>query len=147
MKDDAKQGDAGLDVIRKVSLFEGLDKRTLARILQQTNIYRFATGDSVIDEDASGRFGRLYMVVSGTAEVRVHDSAVASFGPGDHFGEMSVLDGSPRSASIVATSDLETLGLSAWNMRSLLREEPDIALHVIETLVARLRALNESIDH
>jgi CRP-like cAMP-binding protein len=55
---------------------------------------------------------------------------------------MSVLDGSPRSATVVATSDLDTFGLSAWNMRSILREEPDVALHVIETLARRLRAKN-----
>jgi CRP-like cAMP-binding protein len=45
----------------------------------------------------------------------------------------------------VATSELETLGLSAWNMRTLLREEPDIALHVIETLARRLRAVNQAV--
>jgi CRP-like cAMP-binding protein len=126
-------------------LFSGLDDRTLNRIAQQTKPYRFAAGESVIDEDASGRFGRLYTVVSGTAEVRVRDATVARFGPGDYFGEMSVLDGSPRSAAVVATTDLETLGLSAWNMRTILSEEPEIAMHIIETLVARLRAQNEAI--
>ena len=59
---------------------------------------------------------------------------------------MSVLDGSPRSAGIVATSDMETFGLSAWNMRALLREEPGIAMHIIETLVARLRSMDESLS-
>jgi CRP-like cAMP-binding protein len=127
-----------------VSLFSGLDDRTLSRIAQQTKPYQFRAGESVIDEDASGRFGRLYTVVSGTAEARVRDEPLATFGPGDYFGEMSVLDGSPRSAAVVATSDLETLGLSAWNMRTILREEPDIAMHIIETLVARLRAQNEA---
>jgi CRP/FNR family transcriptional regulator len=127
-----------------VNLFSGLDDRTLSRIAQQTKPYRFGAGESVIDEDASGRFGRLYTVVSGTAEARVHDETVATFGPGDYFGEMSVLDGSPRSAAVVATSDLETLGLSAWNMRTIIREEPDIAMHIIDTLVARIRAQNEA---
>jgi CRP/FNR family transcriptional regulator len=127
-----------------VNLFSGLDDRTLSRIAQQTKSYRFGAGESVIDEDASGRFGRLYTVVSGTAEARVHDETVATFGPGDYFGEMSVLDGSPRSAAVVATSDLETLGLSAWNMRTIIREEPDIAMHIIDTLVARIRAQNEA---
>lgn len=140
-----KKQDQAIDSLRNVSLFAGLDDRTLGRILQQTKPYRFGAGDSVIDEDASGRFGRLYVVVGGTAEARVQERSVASFGPGDYFGEMSVLDGSPRSATIVATSELETLGLSAWNMRTLLREEPDIALHVIETLARRLRAVNQAV--
>jgi CRP/FNR family cyclic AMP-dependent transcriptional regulator len=136
--------DPTMTALRAVSLFSGLDDRTLSRIAQQTKPYRFVAGEAVIDEDASGRFGRLYTVVSGSAEARVRDESVATFGPGDYFGEMSVLDGSPRSAAVVATSDLETLGLSAWNMRTILREEPDIAMHIIETLVARIRAQNEA---
>lgn len=140
-----KHNDSAVTALRGVGLFAGLDDKTLARIAQQTKPYHFNAGESVIDADASGRFGRLYTVVSGTAEAQINDEAVARFGPGDHFGEMSVLDGSPRSAAIVATSDLDTLGLSAWNMRTLLREEPDISMHIIETLVARLRKVNEAL--
>ena len=138
--------DSAVAALRGVSLFSGLDDRTLNRIAQQTKPYRFRAGEAVIDEDASGRFGRLYTVVSGTAEARVHDEPVATFGPGDYFGEMSVLDGNPRSAAVVATSELETLGLSAWNMRTILGEEPEIAMHIIDTLVARLRAQNEALS-
>jgi CRP-like cAMP-binding protein len=140
-----KHEDSAVTALRGVSLFAGLDDKTLARIAQQTKPYHFKAGESVIDADASGRFGRLYTVVSGSAEAQINDEPVATFGPGDHFGEMSVLDGSPRSAAIVATSDLDTLGLSAWNMRTLLREEPDISMHIIETLVARLRKVNEAL--
>lgn len=140
-----KHDDGAVTALRGVSLFAGLDDKTLGRIAQQTKPYRFSAGAAVIDEDSSGRFGRLYVVVSGSAEARINDGTVATFGPGDHFGEMSVLDGNPRSAAVVATGELETLGLSAWNMRTLLREEPDIAMHVIETLVARLRNVNEAL--
>jgi CRP/FNR family cyclic AMP-dependent transcriptional regulator len=133
--------------LKKISLFRTLDESSLASIAGQMKTYRFSAGSSVIDEEASGKFGRLYSVVSGTAEARVHGEPVATFGPGDSFGEMSVLDGQPRSAAVVATSDLETLGLSSWNMRALLREEPEIAMSVIFELVARLRAAGqETID-
>lgn len=142
-----KHDDGIIAGLRNVSLFAGLDDAALGRIAEQTRGHRFEAGTSVIDEDSSGRFGRLYVVLDGSAEARVHDERVATFGPGDYFGEMSVLDGSRRSASVVATSDLETLGLSAWNMRALLREEPDIAVHIIQTLATRLRMLNESLDH
>jgi CRP-like cAMP-binding protein len=139
-----KSDDEITGALGKVSLFAGLDEKALRSIAEQTKPFSFGAGDAVIDADASGRFGRLYIVVSGTADAIVGDAVVATFGPGDYFGEMSVLDGSPRSASVVATSDLETYGLAAWNMRSLLREEPEIALHVIQTLAGRLRAQNES---
>lgn len=132
------------ELLRGVKLFAGLDDETLKRISSQFKTYRFPAGSSVIAEDSSGRFGRMYVVVSGTATARVQNGVVATYGPGESFGEMSALDGQPRSAGVVADTDLETLGLSAWNMRSLLREEPDIALHVIEVLAKRLRAANEA---
>lgn len=133
--------------LKNISLFRALDESSLASIAQQMKTYRFSAGSSVIDEEASGKFGRLYSVVSGTAEARVQGETVATFGPGDSFGEMSVLDGQPRSAAVVATTDLETLGLSSWNMRALLREEPEIAMSVITELVGRLRSADqESID-
>jgi CRP/FNR family transcriptional regulator, cyclic AMP receptor protein len=137
-----KQNDHAKEALRRVSLFADLDERALGRVAAQSTHHRFGVGDSVIDADSSGRFGRLYTVTSGTAEARVNDAIVATFGPGDYFGEMSVLDGSPRSASVIATSELETFGLSSWNLRSLLREEPDVALHIIDTLAQRLRAKN-----
>lgn len=135
-----------VEALKKISLFRALDEGSLASIAQQTRTYRFSPGASVIDEDASGKFGRLYSIISGTAEARVHGETVATFGPGDSFGEMSVLDGQPRSAAVVATSELETLGLSSWNMRALLREEPEIAMSVITELVGRLRAADEELD-
>jgi len=133
-----------IQALRGVKLFQGLDEDALGRIASQFKEYRFPAGGDVIAEDSSGRFGRLYVIVSGTATAKVHDDAVATYGPGDSFGEMSALDGQPRSAGVVADTDLLALGLSAWNMRALLREQPDIALHVIETLTARLRTANES---
>ena len=139
-----KNDDTVIDALREVSLFAGLDDRTLGRIAQQTKRYEFAAGSSVIDADASGRFGRLYIVVSGEAAAAIGDEEVASYGPGGYFGELSVLDGSPRAATVTATTDLDTVGLSAWNLKALLREEPDIAIHVIESLTAMLRAANDA---
>ena len=141
-----KHDDGSVTALRGVSLFAGLDDKALRRISEQAKPYSFQAGTSVIDADSSGRFGRLYTVVSGTAEARINDEPVATFGPGSYFGEMSVLDGRPRSATIVATSALETYGLSTWNMRALLREEPEIAIHIIETLVARLRDQTQKVD-
>jgi len=140
-----KHDDTITDALRNVRLFKGLDTAALRRIAAQTSPHSFPSGATVIDADTSGRFGRLYVIASGTAQALINDEAVATFGPNDYFGEMSVLDGSPRSATVVATSDLETYGLTSWNMRALLREEPDIALHVIETLAERLRTKNAAL--
>jgi CRP/FNR family cyclic AMP-dependent transcriptional regulator len=140
-----KQQDTIAEALSNVRLFKGLDNAALRRIAAQTSPQSFSTGAAVIDAAASGRFGRLYVIINGTAEAKINGEVVATFGPNDYFGEMSVLDGSPRSASVVATSDLETYGLTSWNMRALLLEEPDIALHIIETLAERLRAQNSAL--
>jgi CRP-like cAMP-binding protein len=82
----------------------------------------------------------MYLVLEGTALASIGGAELATYGPGDYFGEMSVLDGSPRSATVTAASALRTMGLTSWSMRALIKEHPEIAQHVIEVLVARLRA-------
>jgi CRP/FNR family transcriptional regulator, cyclic AMP receptor protein len=119
-----KVDDEVVAALRRISLFHALDGSTLASIAQQITVFHFPAGSSVIDADSSGRFRRLYSVVNGTAEARVDGEVVATLGPGDSFGEMSVLDGRPRSAAVVATTDLRTLGLSSWNMRHCCGKNP-----------------------
>ena len=121
-------------------LFAGLPDKSLTSIAAQMNSYDFAPGEIVIEQDDSGRFGRLYLILEGTADATINDQRVAAYGPHDYFGEMSVLDGSPRSATITASTNLRTVGLSSWNMRALVKENPEIGLNLIDVLVARLRA-------
>jgi len=132
-----------IEVLKGVHLFEGVSDKTLGVIASQMKKFDFPAGTSVIEEDMTAKFGRMYVILSGTADAIVHDETIASLRPGDHFGEMSMLDGGPRSATVFATSDLSTMGMSSWNMRSVLKEHPDLALHVIQVLAARLRTANE----
>ena len=132
-----------IDVLKGVHLFEGLPDETLGAIASQMKRFDFPAGASVFEEDTKGKFGRMYVILSGTADAVVHDETIASLRPGDHFGEMCMLDGGPRSATVVATGDLSTMGMSSWTMRSMLKEYPDLAVHVIEVLATRLRAANE----
>jgi CRP/FNR family transcriptional regulator, cyclic AMP receptor protein len=135
-----KPGQELAESLRRVSLFGGLSDKSLAGVAAEMNTYTFAEGDVVFEQDDSGRFGRLYVVIEGEASGSVNGVELAKYGPGDYFGEMSVLDGSPRSATVTATAPLRTVGLTSWGMRSLIKEHPEIAQHVIEVLVARLRA-------
>jgi CRP/FNR family cyclic AMP-dependent transcriptional regulator len=139
---DVKQ-DAIAESLRKVQLFAGLSDKSIATIASQANPHRFVAGEVVFEEDDSGRFGRLYVVLDGTAEVSIGGRTVATYGPGDYFGEMSVLDGKPRSATVTALSDLNTVGLSSWNMRAILNEHPEIGIELIAALVERLRVTDE----
>lgn len=131
-----------VSVIGGLDLFAGLPKKSLKQIAQQMTERRVPAGETVMAEDTGGSFGRMYVVLDGTATAEVDGAPVAKYGPGDHFGEMSLLDGSPRSATVVATSDLTLAGLASWNLRVVLTEEPAVAIHLIEVLARRLRAAN-----
>ena len=130
--------------LRNLELFAGVSDRHLKRIARQMREFTFAEGDKVVaDDDQPSRGGRMFVILDGTAEVRRNDELIATLGPGEHFGEMALLDGGPRSAAVVATSSLRTATLASWNFNPILTEEPEIALAIIKSLVARLRAANE----
>jgi CRP/FNR family cyclic AMP-dependent transcriptional regulator len=77
--------------------------------------------------------------IEGTAEVSIGARRRASLGPGDFFGEVALLDGGPRSATVTATSDVRLLGITEWVFRGLLHEYPTIAIKTLQVLAGRLR--------
>lgn len=128
--------------LRTVALFAQLDDKRRIAIARQMRKYRFEPGDTVVvaEHERPVRAGRMFVILEGFAEVRRDGTVLATLGPDEHFGEMAVLDGGPRSADVIATSRLEVAALAAWNFAALVHEEPEIALAVIRTLAARLRA-------
>ena len=64
---------------------------------------------------------------------------VRTLGPGDHFGEIALLDDGPRSATVTASTDLRCRGMAAWEFRPFVQEHPEVAWTMLETLAARLR--------
>jgi CRP-like cAMP-binding protein len=62
-------------------------------------------------------------------------------GPGQFFGEIALLDGGPRTASVTAATDVRLLGLTEWTFRGLLAEHPSIALKTLESIAGRLRSV------
>ena len=129
-------------VLGGIELFVGLPEKALRRIARQVKEMRFAAGSVILEEDSEGGLGRMYVVLEGSARAEVDGAPVSEYGPGDHFGEMSLLDGGPRSATVTAISDVSLAGLASWNLRPILMEEPSIAIHLIEVLAKRLRAAN-----
>jgi CRP-like cAMP-binding protein len=97
----------------------------------------FAAGDTVTTEGEGGV--GFFVVEDGNATVSVRGSTVGTLGPGDHFGEIALIDKGPRSATIVADSDLRCRGMTAWEFRPLIQEHSEMAWPLLEALVARLR--------
>ena len=86
----------------------------------------------------------LFVIADGTAEVTIGGSKKASLGPGDFFGEIALLDGGPRTATVTATSDVKLLGLTEWVFRGLMQEHPTIAVKTLQAMAGRLRNATKS---
>jgi CRP-like cAMP-binding protein len=95
-------------------------------------------GKAITDEGVSGV--GFHLILEGTANVRVGDHSRPPLGPGDYFGEISMIDGKPRSASISAATDMVTAALTHWMAKPLLTEEPDVTLALLQHTCALLRA-------
>ncbi len=108
--------------------------RKIRRLLAEASV---AEGEWLVGEGEMGSY--LFVIVSGSAEVRRKGRTVAELGAGDHFGELSLLDRKPRSASVVCTTDVEILLLSRRDFERLLDSVPAIARKVMRSMAARLR--------
>jgi CRP-like cAMP-binding protein len=113
-----------LDALRSVPLFAGLSRRQLDRILRSTHGVGFEPGTPIITEDDRGK--GFFIMTRGTASVEVNGRTVATLGPGSYFGEMAVLDGGPRTATITASTPAFALELPAASLSRMLQREPDI---------------------
>jgi CRP-like cAMP-binding protein len=132
-----------LEMLRSVPLFQGLSKRELKTILNSAKQVEHAAGHTIVEEGARGV--GFHLILEGEASVLRKARKLARLGPGDFFGEMSLLDGGPRSATVKAETNTKTLALSSWDFHPLIEKNPSIALRLLEVLSGRLRAAQESI--
>ena len=141
--------DTGLDpvaLLGRVPAFETLGPADLQQVAAVAVPRAFAAGEEVFREGDDS--DTCYVVRSGRARaIREHADgrqiALATFGPGDIFGELAMFDDERRSATVEAAEDLEVIGILGSDMRRLLRVHPDIAVKLLVALGRRLRAANE----
>ena len=131
-----------VELLAQVELFEDLSKAELRRIAAIAKPVDFAPGQSLTEEGT--QCGRFYVIASGAARVRVRGRSRDVLGPADSCGEISLVDGGPRMATIVAETPLRTVSIAEFNFRSLLKNEPGIAYKVAVVLCRRLRAAERS---
>jgi CRP-like cAMP-binding protein len=127
-----------LDLLSRVELFDGLSKADLNRIHGSTKQLSFGDGEDIIRKGGHG--GRLYLILDGEAEVDIEGKRNRKLRRGDYFGEMSLIDGEPRSATVTATTPVETVTLASFAFRPLISKHPSIALKMLENLSRQLRA-------
>ena len=123
--------------LQKVPLFKDLSSRDLKQLAGAMNERTYAAGREITTEGESGL--GFFVVADGTATVTIDGQTRRQLGPGDHFGEMALIDGGRRSAQVTAETELTCYGMTAWNFRPFLKDHPDLVWALLQTLVARLR--------
>lgn len=123
--------------LARVPLFQGISEESMERLVAVTGELRFDSGHYIV---LQGQVGTgLYVVVDGAARVLRGTEEIASLGPGEFFGELSVIDQMPRVASVQAVEPTSCLAVASWDLLDLIETDPKFALNMIKGLVTRLR--------
>jgi CRP-like cAMP-binding protein len=128
-----------LPALRQVPLFAGLSDRHLRKVAKLVMPVRFDAGASIVREGSPGH--TFFVILEGRATVVRRGVRPATLRPGQYFGEMALLDRRPRSATVMAETELAALRISADPFAKLLRSEPSIAVALLQTLSVRVREL------
>jgi len=126
------------DVLKKVPLFSGLSRRHLDLIAADADEVKEEAGAVLTKQNGLGL--EFLLILEGGARVERDGTVIARLGPGDFFGEMSLIDGMPRSATVIAESPTVLLVIQSRSFRSLLDTVPGLQRKLLVTLCARLRA-------
>ena len=128
---------APVEVLRQVPLFADLNKREVAQIARLFKERRFAAGETVAKEGAGG--AAFFLINAGEATVSVRGQQRTTLKPGDYFGEIALIDGGARSATVTADSELVCYGLTFWDFRPLVQENAAIGWKLLQSLAKKLR--------
>jgi CRP-like cAMP-binding protein len=131
------------DLIKRMGecpLFQDLSSAELAAVADAMRQDHFPTGDEILREGEEG-MGFFFVVLDGAADVLRHGSVAARLKPGDFFGEITSLNGGPRTASVRSTEPLWTLGLTDHDFRPFLERFPKVTFRILEQVCRRFQAL------
>jgi CRP-like cAMP-binding protein len=128
-----------LSLLAAVPLFRGCSKSELKQIDQASTMAEFPAGSVMCKQGQSGH--ELMVVVAGTARVEIDGNEVNQLGAGEFIGELSLLDGGPRSATVTAIDDVRALVLAPREFSQLLRDVPTIGIKLLATLASRFRSV------
>jgi CRP-like cAMP-binding protein len=130
-----------LDKLANVPIFAECSKRELGIIARASKEVSHR-GGTVIAREGERGIG-LFLILEGRCAVTIGGKTKAKLGPGDFFGEVALLDGGPRTATVTALSPVRLIGITGWVFRGLLMEHPSIALKTLEAVAGRLRSVSK----
>ena len=127
--------------LKKVPLFAECTKREVEAIAKAAKEISHRDGHVIAREGETG-IG-FFLILEGSADVSIGGKSRAKLGPGDFFGEISLLDQGTRTATVTASSPIRLLGLTAWTFKGLVQEHPSIAMNMLKVVARRLRAASQ----
>jgi CRP/FNR family cyclic AMP-dependent transcriptional regulator len=133
-----------LQLLGHVKLFENVEKKDLERIANSFKERTFQAGDVIAQEGSSGV--GFFVIESGTAKAMHGPLEIAELGPGSSFGEVALIDDGPRSATVVAESELKCWGLSAWEFRPLAETNATVAWNLARIVASYVRLATSELD-
>jgi CRP-like cAMP-binding protein len=142
----ATRGKEALESLRRIPLFSGVSDPDLERVASLLIERRFPKNKTIVEEGLTGDY--MYVLREGQVKVTKlssdgREKILELLDAGDFFGEMSLLDSAPRSATVKTMGEARVLALSRADFLSLLRRSPDLAMAVIQELTRRLRQVDE----
>lgn len=135
-------GEDLVSMLRSVPLFQGLGKREVRRIAEAGKELTFKGSEPVTHEGLKGT--DFFLILEGKAEVRVGDETIRVLEAGDYFGELSVITGAKRTATVRAVDRLRVLRLVSDAFATLLKEHGPIAYQVLQVAAQRLQEARKS---
>ncbi len=134
-----------IELLGAVPLFSLTPKKQLRTIAQEFKSRKVPEGEQLAEQ---GKYGReFYVVVSGSARCEVDGREIRKFGPGSFFGELALLAGGPRSATIIAETPMELLVLDRRDFTVLVRTTPDVAIKILASVAARLQEADHQVTN
>jgi CRP-like cAMP-binding protein len=129
-------------VLGGVPLFQSFSKRHLQRLARSTDELEFSPGQRIVEEGNLGE--ALFVMLVGQAKVVRGKKTVGTVAPGDFFGELSALDGGPRTATVVADTPVRVLRVFRHTLVSMVEDEPSLSLKLLDGIVRRIRQVERS---
>ena len=132
-----------MTVLGAVPLFEGLSKKQLKKVADLAEVAAFMKGATIVEQGIVG--DSFYIVLTGQAKVVANGRTVNHLLPGDHFGEISLLDGGPRSASVVSETEMTLVLITQKQFFAMLAKDPEVSLCLMAGLARAVRRMDRSL--
>jgi CRP-like cAMP-binding protein len=130
-----------VDLLASVPLFADLGRRERERVATTMKPRRFSAGE-VLAREGEGGVG-FFVIDEGRARVSIGDRDVGRLGPGDYFGEIALVAGTDRTATVTADTDMRCYGLASWEFRPIVEGNPEVAWKLLEAVARKVEGAEQ----